>query len=186
MSPKAKTISLVGREPLRTTSAAQKIMKDTFKSHALPGWTILFAEHTVKRAGSCSYRTKTIRINKLYATRVEEKELNNTVLHEIAHMIAGQGAGHGPKWKQIAKEIGCDGKVYHSFKWKLEPFVAKCPKGHYSKPATIIRWKTPLTCRRCQEWLLYYRQGSDQLVKFGGSSSLAKYHQKFEKELERK
>jgi predicted SprT family Zn-dependent metalloprotease len=186
MPPKAKNISLIERKPLRTISAAQRIMRHIFKSHALPGWKILFAEYTLKRAGSCSHHTKTIRINKHYATRVDEKDLNDTVLHEIAHMIAGEEAGHGPKWKQVAKEIGCSGTVSHEFEWMLEPFVAKCPKGHFSQPANVIRWKTPLTCPRCRKWLLYHRQGSDELVEFGGSSPLTKYHQKFEKELESK
>lgn len=179
---KAKSTSLVGRKPHRTVREAQRIMSHTFKNHTLPGWKIVFAEYTVKRAGSCSHYTKTIRINKSYATTAAEKDLIDTILHEVAHMIAGEEAKHGPKWKSVAKEIGCNGTVYHKFEWVAEPFVAKCPKGHFSQPATQIRWKTPLTCPRCKKWLLYHRQESDDLVEFGGSSPLTKYHQKFEKQ----
>jgi predicted SprT family Zn-dependent metalloprotease len=33
-------------------------------------------------------------------------EFRDTVLHEIAHAIAGHKAGHGPAWKMVARMIG--------------------------------------------------------------------------------
>jgi hypothetical protein len=32
---------------------------------------------------------------------------NDTLLHEIAHALAGPEAKHGPVWRAIAREIGC-------------------------------------------------------------------------------
>ena len=32
--------------------------------------------------------------------------MTDTILHEIAHAIAGANAGHGPVWKAVAKRIG--------------------------------------------------------------------------------
>ena len=34
--------------------------------------------------------------------------IEDTILHEIAHFIAGIGAKHGPKWKAAARQVGAD------------------------------------------------------------------------------
>jgi SprT protein len=182
-----KAINLKESKPLRTISAAERILRSVFKPHALPGWKILFSQTSLKRSGSCSYHTKTLRINKSFAVRAPESSLVDTILHEIAHMLAGESAGHGPEWKKVAKEIGCSGKVEHDFEWASEPFVAKCPtKGHLEMGANVIRWKKPLECPKCGKWLLYFRPGSEELVEFGGSSPLTKYHLEYEKVLAEK
>jgi predicted SprT family Zn-dependent metalloprotease len=35
-------------------------------------------------------------------------EITDTMLHEIAHAIAGHAAGHGPEWKAVCRRIGAD------------------------------------------------------------------------------
>lgn len=40
--------------------------------------------------------------------------LRNTVLHEIAHLMA-PGAHHGPAWKRAALSIGCTAERCHNF-----------------------------------------------------------------------
>lgn len=174
------TVSLVDRKPLRTTREAQKFLKGTFAPHVLPGWEIDFTELTYNRAGSCSHHTKTIRINKSFARTVEPATLIDTILHEVAHMKAGEAANHGPAWKKVAKEIGCSGTVSHNFVWERAAFVARCPRGHYEQPANQIRWVDPLCCPRCRKWLLYFREGSGEAVEFGGSSALTKCHLEFQ------
>jgi len=64
--------------------------------------------------------------------------------------------------------------------WEAAAFVAKCPGGHYEQAANQIKWKNPLCCPRCRRWLIYFRAGSGELVEFGGSSELTKYHREFE------
>lgn len=39
--------------------------------------------------------------------------VENVILHEIAHALAGQEAGHGPRWRAVALWIGCDGAVFY-------------------------------------------------------------------------
>ena len=41
------------------------------------------------------------------------EEFKNTVLHEVAHILAGAGQGHNSKWRRIAIEIGCTGERCH-------------------------------------------------------------------------
>jgi predicted SprT family Zn-dependent metalloprotease len=133
-------------------------MRSLLKKYSAPGWKFIFSSTSLKRAGSCSYHTKTLRINKSFAVLAPESSLVDTILHEIAHMLAGATAGHGPEWKKAAKQIGCSGKVEHDFEWGYAPFVAKCPtKGHVERGVNLIRWKKPLMCPKCGKWLLYFR-----------------------------
>ncbi len=70
-------------------------------------------------------------------------------MHEVAHAIAGSRAGHGPRWKTLASELGYEGKRLHSgaIADELAPWVGSCPAGHlhyrYKRPART------LACGRC-------------------------------------
>ena len=46
----------------------------------------------------------TIQLNKLYCDNCAEKEILNTIMHEVIHSLKGC-MNHGPKWKQIANKI---------------------------------------------------------------------------------
>jgi hypothetical protein len=56
----------------------------------------------------CKYRTKRIEISKYYAQHSPRESILDTLLHEIAHALAGPKAGHGPSWKAIAVRIGAN------------------------------------------------------------------------------
>ncbi len=47
-----------------------------------------------------------IRISRARALDGRNEQVRDTVLHEIAHAIAGPEAGHGPLWKATARRIG--------------------------------------------------------------------------------
>ena len=40
---------------------------------------------------------------------MEEAEVKNTILHEIAHALVGAHQGHNSMWRRKAMEIGCSG-----------------------------------------------------------------------------
>ena len=42
-----------------------------------------------------------------------EHDLDDTILHEMAHLIVGHGHGHDIVWYEKCREIGCSGAVYH-------------------------------------------------------------------------
>lgn len=84
-----------------------------------------------KQLGSCHYRTKNIYISLPLANLTGEEQLEDTILHEIAHAIAGSKAGHGPAWKAVCREIGANpnrtveldpGQVDELYKWE-----SRCP-----------------------------------------------------------
>lgn len=47
-----------------------------------------------------------ITLSKHFAALLTPDEIRETVLHEIAHAIAGHKAGHGPAWKAAAIRVG--------------------------------------------------------------------------------
>jgi predicted SprT family Zn-dependent metalloprotease len=41
-----------------------------------------------------------------HVERSEWDEVRETILHEVAHFIAGSRAGHGPSWQAAARQVG--------------------------------------------------------------------------------
>lgn len=121
--------------------------------HGLHGWTIKL-DRQVKRAGSCDYRTRTISLSRVLTELWPEHEVRDTVLHEIAHAIAGPAAGHGPDWRRVALAIGSNGQAKYKTTEDTPPvpfrYVGTCPNGHTSgrhKMSKAI--KLGASCGRC-------------------------------------
>jgi hypothetical protein len=106
------------------TALATKMMGDHGLTAA--GWTFRF-DGATSRLGLCSYSTKTISMGLTYVLAAEPEQVEQTMLHEIAHALVGCYAtnadgsrvlylgqyvknGHGDAWKRKAREIGYNGK----------------------------------------------------------------------------
>jgi predicted SprT family Zn-dependent metalloprotease len=74
--------------------------------HGLNGWTFRF-DNAKTRVGVCRFDERVIGLSRHYVRANDEDEVKDTILHEIAHALAGPQAGHGPRWKKIARELGC-------------------------------------------------------------------------------
>lgn len=127
----------------------RSLAKRLFITHGISGqgWNFRF-DHAKRRAGSCNYNTRTITVTKhLIGYQLEQVE--QVLLHEIAHALAGQGAGHGPRWKRIAQEIGYLGKRTLDLELARDEakWVGSCPAGH-----EVYRFRRPTgvsSCKRC-------------------------------------
>lgn len=102
---------------------------DVLIMHNLQGWAIVW-DHAKRRAGACDYSRKTLSFSKTLMSLYPRDVQRDVVLHEAAHALAGPRAGHGPKWKKIATEIGASPKALLP-NW-LPPAPAKwigtCPR----------------------------------------------------------
>ncbi len=87
--------------------------RNLMDSHGLHEWNLRFDE-SIRFLGKCNYRDKTVHLSRSHALDGKDTEIRDTILHEIAHALAGPKARHGPKWKTIAKQIGA--KPRASFK----------------------------------------------------------------------
>jgi predicted SprT family Zn-dependent metalloprotease len=66
-------------------------------------------------AGQARYRDSRVSLNPyLYALEANRGEFRNTVIHELAHLVAGAGKGHGPKWKAVFRHMGGNGQRCHN------------------------------------------------------------------------
>ena len=116
--------------------------------HDLHGWTFGFA-NTKRRLGVCKYRTKRIEIAEYYAQNSPQESVLDTLLHEIAHAIAGPKAGHGPAWKAIAKRIGATPRACdNSDDTAMQPgdWQAMCPAckkvfHRYKRPRSLSGYR---------------------------------------------
>lgn len=99
-------------------------------AHGLNGWTLKL-DRSVKRAGYCDYRHRVISLSRHLAELWPEHAVRDTVLHEIAHALAGPAAGHGREWARIALAIGCNGEAKYKTTEDTPPvpfrYVGTCP-----------------------------------------------------------
>ena len=71
-------------------------------------------EDCKRTLGRCHYYTKKITLSKWYAELNGEKEIEDTILHEIAHALAwihDKCRGHGNIWKDWARKVGAKPKA---------------------------------------------------------------------------
>ena len=91
-----------GAERLSHIAATARGLMD---EHGLDTWTFAFLE-AERRLGDCHFQDRVIRVGRAHALDAGEAEIRDTILHEIAHALAGPEARHGAQWKAIARRIG--------------------------------------------------------------------------------
>lgn len=97
--------------------------------HGLTSWLVKL-DNSKARAGLCQHNTRTISLSRPLIALWPESDVLDTVLHEIAHALAGPAIGHGPEWVKIAKSIGCNGeRTYKAAEGMSIPYryTGSCP-----------------------------------------------------------
>ena len=113
-------------------------------------WTFGF-DHAKQRAGACHYDKRTITLSRYLSERCSEDEVEQVLLHEIAHAIAGPRAAHGPAWLRVARRIGYRGSRTHHYETATEfaRWVGQCPNGHVVYRFRRPRPGTTSSCAKC-------------------------------------
>jgi hypothetical protein len=92
-------------------TAARTLAETLIEKHiSHKGYTFEF-DRAQKRLGACHYRTKTITMSPTFVQSADEHAVAQVALHEIAHVVAGSAAKHGPVWKSVAAGLGYEGKT---------------------------------------------------------------------------
>ncbi|TDE94808.1 M48 family peptidase [Occultella glacieicola] len=127
---------------------AHALAHELLAEHGLTGWTFGF-DNAKRRAGACRYDRRRITISRYLTELHAPDQVRDTLLHEIAHALAGHGAGHGPRWRRIALSIGCSAQrcVPAGAGAVPAPWVGLCPAGH--EHGRFRRPSRPLACGRC-------------------------------------
>jgi predicted SprT family Zn-dependent metalloprotease len=127
---------------------AQKLAHELMKLHKLPSeWSFKFDRSKVS-FGKCNYSKKQISLSRYLVELNDEKEVRDTILHEIAHALAPRGAGHGAAWRSVAISIGCNGMRCYG-----EEVVRPEPKHKGTCPACKLEIyrhrRTEVACANC-------------------------------------
>jgi predicted SprT family Zn-dependent metalloprotease len=123
--------------------SAHTLVNELMEKHGIKqqGWKFNF-DNSRRRFGCCKYRLKVITLSKYLTYLNDEKEVRNTILHEIAHALT-PGHHHDWVWKAKAKEIGCTGDRCYSSKSVTTPesrYIAICSGcGHKHKKHRLTR-----------------------------------------------
>lgn len=99
--------------------------------HLDDSWSFSF-DNAKRRAGLCDYTRKRISVSRYLTARYDDDTNHQTLLHEVAHALAGPSAGHGTAWKRVARDLGYVGGTTHNGETAtdLAPWVGTCPAGH--------------------------------------------------------
>ena len=73
--------------------------------HGLDEWDFRF-DRAKRRAGLCRFDDRVISLSRYLTQLHDAEQVRDTVLHEIAHALAGPEAGHGPTWQAKARQVG--------------------------------------------------------------------------------
>ncbi len=120
--------------------------------HGLQDWGFRFDEG-IRRAGSCRYRPPTISLAQGFALAADGPEIEETLLHEIAHALVGSQHHHDARWRAKALEIGCSGQRCHELRFTPPRYIVRCENRCWV--ATAERRIKNGVCRRCRGRLVY-------------------------------
>lgn len=129
-------------------TAARALAEELVDAHALSDWTVGF-DRARRRAGVCHFDRRQIGLSAELTPLHDEATVRDTILHEIAHALAGPRHRHDAHWRRIAREIGCSGErcVEATAPTTQAPWTGVCPAGH-----VVGRHRRPervMTCSQC-------------------------------------
>ena len=110
------------------------------------GWTAKLDESR-SRAGACHYTKKWILLSRLYVRAASAAQLDDTILHEIAHALVGPHHHHDAVWRAKARAIGCSGDRCHTLQFSPPRWIVACEAGCFTR--TAHRRRRRAVCRRC-------------------------------------
>ncbi len=99
------------------------LARQKMNEHGLAEWKVKL-DGGKRRAGLCSHTRKTIQLSRYFIENNPPDVVLDTILHEIAHALVGEGHGHDDVWKRKAAEIGA--KPERCYREHVE-----MPKGNY-------------------------------------------------------
>ena len=115
---------------------ARVMARSLMDGYGLKSWDFSF-DRANRRFGCCYRDLSRITLSRPLTLMNGAEEVRRTLLHEIAHALAPQKAGHGPEWKAIARRLGCDTACSY-------PAEVRVPEGKhiYACETCGYEWKT--------------------------------------------
>jgi hypothetical protein len=103
--------------------------REGLKPNQPGGWKFEF-DHAPVRAGRCNHSRRTISISRHVTAQHPMAEVEDTILHEIAHALTT--GGHDAAWKRECYRLGC--RPQRCYEAEIgERWIGTCPNGHTYK-----------------------------------------------------
>ncbi len=112
------------------------------QTHGLDKWTLAFNKSRTS-LGQCNFETQTIFISEWFLRRpTSPQQAMMTLYHEVAHAIAGYGAGHALPWQATVMRLGGEANTTAPLDRKVFRWVLECPdgcfeEGRYNQPRAL-------------------------------------------------
>lgn len=120
--------------------------------HRLAGWSFAF-DHAKRRGAACHPRRRLISMATGYARMASHEEIEDGILHEIAHALVGCQHQHDAVWRAKAREIGCSAQRCHALDFSEPTVIARCVNGCFA--IGKHRRRRNMRCRRCGGVVVY-------------------------------
>lgn len=116
--------------------------------HGLTGWRFRF-DRAKKRFGLCHYSSKTISLSRSLTELNDAAQVEDTLLHEIAHALT-PGAAHGPRWREVCRRLGAKPmRCFGAEVTRPRPsYLLVCPRCERAFPRER-KTRRALACRAC-------------------------------------
>lgn len=119
---------------------------DILSQYGVSNWDILVT-NSRKTLAVADHATKLVELSKRFILQSTIKDFDGIMHHEIAHILAGPGKGHGEEFVRICKEITSDAAFSCSnYPLYIGLYLYTCPNcgviGTHEK-------EIPTTCVRC-------------------------------------
>ncbi len=150
-----RLLEIVERVPERecTLADVESLARRLFARHQAQSglgtqWTFGFDLSTT-RAGVCRYRDKRIDLSVSYCLRATRADVENTLLHEIAHAIVGAEHGHNAAWQRKARQLGCTAERCHDVTHTVARWVGECGCRRWFRQRLSRRLRHGAICKAC-------------------------------------
>lgn len=139
---------LVAGDAQESKLRSVQMLAESLLARHLPGWQFAFNRQR-RTLGLCRYREQRIELSRPHAEAGTMAQARETLLHEIAHALAGPGTGHGPRWRHHMQELGVEPAVtaqpdyrLNDYRWALvrrEGNQLHWIAGRYRRPQNCVR-----------------------------------------------
>lgn len=146
----------------RDTAEVARLAEELMGRCGLEDWAFEF-DNAKRRSGACHFSRRTISMAFEFARAAPDNEIDDTILHEIAHALVGPAHGHGPAWRAKAREIGCSARRCHEVEFSQPLYIVRCRNGCFAETANRRRRK--VVCRTCGgsvDYSAYIRERREQ------------------------
>lgn len=141
---------------------AKRLARSLMRESHLFGMTFDF-DRSVTSFGKCHFKRNTylgtitpfkITLSKVLTENASPEQVRETMLHEIAHAVAGYEAGHGAAFRSVARSLGIPGNRCGVATVEQKAAIAELHKwgtycSHCRKPGTSRFHRKPRANRIC-------------------------------------